>query len=247
MALTGRTTASRGGPEVWGDLAYEAWILGTNAVGAGGASTNLTSAQSFATIAAASSLLSIDGTASYWFKTTGNKAYFAFPQFLTIQCGSPGAGTNQGTFTVTGRNQFDELVEEKIAYASGTSSTITTKTCWRYVDSISFVNNTGTDLGDDTATVSVGWKMSNNTGTFPARLPTPFKVKSTADILSVICVDIGSSSLAGIALGTALTTSQITVDVNNNSISFVTGAVTTQPTTPMKFLIVAATGTRMNR
>lgn len=247
MATTGRSSASRGGPEIWGQQAYEVWFLGTNAVGSGGASTNLTSAQSFATIAGASNAISIDGTASYWYKTASNTAHFAYPQQIFIQCSAPGAGTNQGTFTITGRNQFDETVVEKITYASGTSTTVSSKTCWRYIESITFINDTATAMGDTTATVSVGWKASNNSSNFPMRVPAPFKLKTTSDFIEAIVIDAGGGTLGITPGGAAGTPISMSCDTSNHVLSFQSGAITTQPTAPMRFLLIPNRDVKMYR
>lgn len=234
MALTSRTTSTPAGIELLAPLGYEAWILPTDAV-AGGASTNLTTAQSFATIAAASGSVVIDGTASYWFKTSGAQAFFPYPTSLTIQCSAPGAGTNQGFFYVVGRNHLDESVTEVITYASGTSTTNTTKTCWRHIRSITFVP-TGT-MGDTTATVSCGWKMANN-ASLCARIPLPFRPKTTADIIGLVIIDIGSSSLGGVTLGGTVAASSMNIDLQSCTVAFASGAITTQPTTPIRVLII---------
>ncbi len=243
MAINARTSAGRAAHEVYAHV-FEARILPTDAVGPNGAPTDLCTAQAFSAIAAASGVVTIDGvtTAKSWFRV-GGQAWFARPQFLTIQCSAPGAGTNQGTFTIRGRNQFDEDVLETVAYASGTSSTNTGKTCWRHISSITFFPTT--PLGDAAATVSIGWKMSNNALTFPPRLPLPFKVKASADLVAIIVEDLGGGSFAAISLGSSI--GSPIVDLTNHTVSFVTGVVTTQPTTPMKFVLIMGDDTRAQR
>ena len=209
------------------------WFPATNAVAGAGVSTNLSTAQSFTTIAANGGLIALDGTSAVKLTTNAN-AKLAVPVSIFMQMSS--ATGNSGTLTIDGEDQFGVRGTEQIAFAA-TSTTWGSVRCYRMVYSASIVTNAGTTLSD---TVALGWKLSNNTSAFPNRYPLPFRLKAAADVVGVIPMNVGGSNVASITAGIGRVIT--TIDVNNSTIAFASGTITDQPTGFMQFAILLASG-----
>lgn len=228
-----------GGPPRWKanngvwTMAPRTFFPPTNAVAGGGVSTNLSTAQDFTAIAANGGHINLDGTSAVKL-TTNRNAVLAVPTCIFMQMSS--ATGNSGTLTIDGTNQFGERALEVVTFAA-TSTTWASVKCYKVVHSVTVTTNAGTTLSD---TVALGWKLSNNTSAFPNRYPMPFKLKTSSDVVGVIPMDDGVSNVASIVTGIGRTVT--TVDINNHTLAFASGAITDQPTEFMEFAILMAPG-----
>jgi len=92
-----------------------------------------------------------------------------------------GNGTWTGTFLVTGRNQFGEVVSETVACSPAAAAEVVyTNHCYSFVETILCVTISGWSVAGDT--LDVGYDANANTST-PVALP--FRVKDSDHVQAV--------------------------------------------------------------